>query len=189
MKVLRENGLGTIDDCKDEIPVILHTFELDAAAALLALDTDLPILYCTNEYEYPEPLQRYLIGLATTLIIQIGLVLWPLRRLLLCKRNEFAQGESAVILSYKQRRRLRFLRDMLLVIITHWQLHNSAYQYKYSKDLPIEDFGRLFNGICPDIWLVANDNLMTDPYKFFNVHWQEWIGPRKYSPFIKRMHE
>ena len=189
LRVLRENGLGTIDDCKDDIPVILHSFELDAALEVLAADTDLPFLYCTNEYEFPEPLQRYLIALAATLVVQIGLVLWPLRRLLLCKRNEFAQGESAVSLSYKQRRRLRFVRGMLLVIVTHWQLHEAAYEAKYANFYPMEDFGRMFHGICPDLFLVANDNAMSDPRKFWDVHWQEWFGPRVYSPFVKRMHD
>ena len=101
LEELKKNGLGMIDDCKDEIPVILHSFELDAAVKVLASDTDLPHLYCTNEREPPEPLQRWLVMLGTTLIIQSGVIIWLLPRMFCCRKSIFNQGESPLNFTYK----------------------------------------------------------------------------------------
>jgi len=63
---------------------------------------------------------------------------------------------------------------MLMLVVMHWQLHESAYESKYSNFYPYEEFGKMFNGICPDVPLISNDLAIYDPLKFFNVHWQEF---------------
>ena len=56
--VLKSYGLSTIDDCKDSIPIIIQSFELDALVAFESL-TDLPRVMLTHypdeqQYDYEE---------------------------------------------------------------------------------------------------------------------------------------
>ena len=46
-KVLKANNLGTIADCKDEIPIIIQGFQLDSLKKYATL-SDLPLVFLTG---------------------------------------------------------------------------------------------------------------------------------------------
>jgi len=45
-EILIENGLDTIDGCKDDLPIIIQSFELDALKYFATLNDDLPRTLC-----------------------------------------------------------------------------------------------------------------------------------------------
>ena len=46
-KVLKANNLGTIADCKDEMPIIIQGFQLDSLKKYATL-SDLPLVFLTG---------------------------------------------------------------------------------------------------------------------------------------------
>ena len=54
--MLDKNGLGTIADCQDDIPIIIQSFELDALKKFATL-SDLPLVQLsryTDSYDWQE---------------------------------------------------------------------------------------------------------------------------------------
>ena len=66
LDVLKSYGLSTIDDCKDTIPIIIQSFELEALQKMATL-TDLPRVMLVHypdeqQYDYDE-LAKYAHGI------------------------------------------------------------------------------------------------------------------------------